>query len=105
MNNLDQFYTKTEIAEKCYNLTIEHTNINDYNYILEPSAGTGSFYKLLPEKKRIGLDLEPKYKGVLEMDYFDFRPDYTKKYMVYDNRHCRNCTNYRNHRNIQYGTN
>jgi len=85
INSLDQFYTKTEIAEKCYNLTIEHTNINDYNYILEPSAGTGSFYKLLPEKKRIGLDLEPKYKGVLEMDYFDFRPDYTKKYMVIGN--------------------
>ena len=85
MNSLDQFYTKEHISEECINTLKKYISFNDYDYILEPSAGTGSFYKLLPKNKRIGLDLEPKFNGILKMDYFDFIPKKNKKYIVIGN--------------------
>ena len=62
--SLDQFYTTPEIAKKCYDILKNKINEAEFDYILEPSAGTGSFYKLLPDKRRIGVDIEPKYKGI-----------------------------------------
>lgn len=83
--NLDQFYTNSNIAESCYQKVCEVININDYDVLLEPSAGTGSFYKLFPENKRMGLDLDPKAEGIIKMDYFDYKPEKEKKYIVMGN--------------------
>ena len=72
-NSLDQFYTKEAIAKLCWNYLI-HTissldkNINDL-FFFEPSAGKGSFYSLMPEHRRIGMDLEPKCGGVKLQDF------------------------------------
>lgn len=85
MNSLDQFYTKENISKECIKTLKKYISFDDYDYILEPSAGTGSFYKLLPENKRIGLDLEPKFNGILKMDYFNFIPEKNKKYVVIGN--------------------
>lgn len=84
-NGLDQFYTNENIANECYNTFKEHITLNDYDYIVEPSAGTGSFYKLLDINKRIGIDLEPKYEGIIEQDYFTFQSQPNKKYVVIGN--------------------
>lgn len=83
--NLDQFYTKNEIAKKCYDLLLDNINIDDYDIILEPSAGNGSFYKLLPINKRIGIDIEPKYDGIIKEDFLKFIPDKNKKYLIIGN--------------------
>jgi len=67
---LDQFYTKPEIAQKCFNFAkTVLQNINRFQFI-EPSAGTGSFFNLLPNKylqynkkkykTRLGFDIDPK---------------------------------------------
>lgn len=45
-DKLDRFYTPHSSAEHCIN-TIE--NIKDYDLIIEPSAGSGSFSNLIPE--------------------------------------------------------
>ena len=82
---LDQFYTNHNIAVKCLKTLNTHINYSDFDYILEPSAGTGSFYKLLPIDKRIGLDLEPKYEGIRQLNFFDFNPEKDKKYLVIGN--------------------
>ena len=82
---LDQFYTNHNIAVKCLKTLNTHINYSDFDYILEPSAGTGSFYKLLPIDKRIGLDLEPKYEGIRQLNFFDFKPEKNKKYLVIGN--------------------
>jgi hypothetical protein len=37
--SLDQFYTTDEIAKKYYNIFLNY--IDDYDIILEPSAGKG----------------------------------------------------------------
>jgi hypothetical protein len=62
--SLDQFYTKPKVARECLD------TLKDYpcDIWLEPSAGTGSFYNLLPENK-LGYDLEPKAEGILQQDF------------------------------------
>ena len=82
---LDQFYTKPHISLQCYDKLKEHINVDDFDIVMEPSAGTGSFYKLLPEDKRYGIDLEPKCEAVIKMNFFDFLPDPNKKYLIIGN--------------------
>ncbi len=67
---LDQFYTNPIFAQKFISSIKKVVKLHDYDYILEPSAGSGSFYNLLDENKRIGLDLEPKAEGIIQTDFF-----------------------------------
>ena len=85
-NSLDQFYTKETIAKLCWNHLIDITpslnkNIKDL-FFLEPSAGKGAFYKLMPEQRRIGMDLEPKCDSVKSQNFLktlkiEFEPHHT----------------------------
>jgi hypothetical protein len=83
--SLDQFYTKSDIAEICWSKVIEYTDIDKCDYIVEPSAGKGAFFSLFPETKRIGMDLVPKYPHVTKMDFFDFKYIVNKKYATVGN--------------------
>lgn len=85
MKLLDQFYTNHDISKKCIEIFKKHVDFESYDFILEPSAGTGSFYKQLPMNKRIGLDLKPKYKGIDQMNFFDYVPLKDKSYIVLGN--------------------
>lgn len=82
-NGLDQFYTNPKYAKRCYEITKERVpNFKSYDLELEPSAGDGSFYKLLSPKKRHGLDLDPKCNGVVKQDFFTYRPKSTFKKII-----------------------
>lgn len=75
----DQFYTPIPTAEYCYNKSIEiiskyESNLDKYNFI-EPSAGSGNFFRLLPKDKRVGLDIEPKYDGIISSDFLLWYPN------------------------------
>ena len=72
MNNLDQYYTKDDIAIHCINKVKTFIDISKYT-IIEPSAGTGAFFKYLPQA--IGLDLEPKYQGIIKQDFLEYIPN------------------------------
>ena len=63
-DSLDRFYTKPEIALKCISLI---DNLDGYDTIIEPSAGSGSFSKPL---KCIAYDLAPSAEGIIEADWF-----------------------------------
>ena len=92
----DQFYTKPNIAEYCFKKFQEVSNnlginLNRYTFI-EPSAGCGYFYQLLPKNRRIGIDIEPKRlpgidnKGIIKSDYLKWYPkNKKKKYVVVGN--------------------
>jgi DNA polymerase III subunit gamma/tau len=72
---LNQYYTKTEVARECiaYIKQIYPSDYEDYyDIFLEPSAGTGSFFELLPANKRLGLDIEPKCFGVIQGDFLQY---------------------------------
>jgi hypothetical protein len=71
---LDQFYTNTEVAASCYEKLLKilrDEKGEEINVFIEPAAGSGSFYSLLPENKRVGYDLDPKCDGVEKVSFFD----------------------------------
>jgi hypothetical protein len=82
----DQFYTLPNVAVNCLNIVKDKYDLDDFDFILEPSAGTGSFYNILPEAKSIGLDIDPKCDGVAEQDFLEYNSyDITKRYLVIGN--------------------
>ncbi len=66
----DQYYTKPDTAKKC--LELLGSDLSKFEHIIEPSAGRGDFYNLLPVDKRIGLDIDPKADGIIALDFFNF---------------------------------
>lgn len=73
----DQFYTKSDISEKCFNiLTDNYPELLKDSWILEPSAGTGSFVeaflgKRVKSEDIYAFDIEPKHPLVRHADFFD----------------------------------
>lgn len=75
----DQFFTDTKTAEYCYNQTLKvlgdlGVDLREYTFI-EPSAGDGSFYNILPIHQRVGVDIEPKCEGVEKQDFLKWKPN------------------------------
>lgn len=84
-NKLDQYYTKPEIAKELFEKTVKiiskFDNISEYQW-LEPSAGDGVFFNLLPEKNKIGIDIDPKIEDVIKMDYLDYKIENSKTIVI-----------------------
>lgn len=84
---LDQFFTKTDVAKKYYSEMIEflkNKNIKmEECLFVEPSAGNGEFFKLLPSSNRIGLDLYPMIEGIIQVDFLDWQPPVTDKKIIF----------------------
>lgn len=73
----DQFFTSNKMAQKCIDITFDflgdYINLNDYIFI-EPAAGNGAFFNLLPEPK-IGLDIENfNNDKILIQDFLEYYP-------------------------------
>lgn len=73
----DQFFTQIQIAQECFDIFKEEIqkygdDPNDYTYI-EPSAGDGSFVKVLPQNT-IALDIEPRHPSIINADYLTWVP-------------------------------
>ena len=73
MKRLDQYYTFPLVAGNCisYLKNVLHANFFNFNAytFIEPSAGDGAFYDLLPPDRRIGIDIEPKAEGIFRSDF------------------------------------
>lgn len=82
---MDKFYTKPVVAEYFFNTLKNIINVDDFDICLEPSAGNGSFFNLLPPKKRMGLDIIPDHDEIIQMDFFNFVPQKNKKYICIGN--------------------
>lgn len=86
--SLDQFYTNDDVALQCFNIVKSFVDLNDYDIILEPSAGKGSFFKLFPQDKRVGIDIDPKYEedgSIIKQDFLQYCAESNKKYIVIGN--------------------
>ena len=85
----DQFFTPNITAKYCYSKFIEIITANgdsEKNYtFIEPSAGNGVFLKILPDNRRIGFDIDPKFSEINKQDYLDWIPEEDKKYIVIGN--------------------
>lgn len=61
----DKFYTKSDISKLCINML----NLSDFDLIIEPSAGNGSFSKQI--KNCIAYDLVPEDETIIQQDFFE----------------------------------
>lgn len=75
--DLDQYYTRSDIAKQCVRYlarAIEYMPDRNTLFYLEPSAGSGAFYDLLPSERRMGLDIAPKRAEILKQDFLTWKP-------------------------------
>ena len=76
--DLDCFYTHPDIAHECSEslysiMQTDGVEPNDYHFI-DPSAGTGVFYSLMPENRRTGIDILPTRPEFIGEDYLTWSP-------------------------------
>lgn len=85
--DLDQFFTNKDIAMRYYNsllIFLENEGLKKEDCLfIEPSAGEGSFFNLLPRDSRIGLDIMPLATGIIKQDFLSWKPKRTKKKIVF----------------------
>lgn len=76
MDHLDKFYTIPSISLKCIQtFEAEYGSLNDFDVVIEPSIGSGSFYKQLIAKKKIGIDISPDFidENIIKMDFLKYQ--------------------------------
>ena len=87
---IDHFCTRTDIAKYCWEnfykyLIKEKVDLSEYKFI-EPSAGLGAFYDLLPKNKRIGIDIVKSNNQFIQQDFLSWQPkDKKQKYIFVGN--------------------
>ena len=64
---LDQYYTRQHVAQNLYGVFQKFRNPGRYQ-LVEPSAGTGSFFRLMPQGS-LAFDVDPKYPGIRTADF------------------------------------
>lgn len=75
---LDQFFTRPAIAKACWEslykqMETDGANIDHYEFV-EPSAGLGAFYDLLPDNHRIGIDVVRYRPEFIQNDFLTWSP-------------------------------
>lgn len=84
--DLDQFFTKKSLAEYFFTILEDYLVKEEIEaqWWLEPSAGSGAFYHLMPENLRTGVDISPQIEGIVHADFLEYPlPD--KKYITLGN--------------------
>ena len=79
----DKYYTPKEIAEYCYNKTMEVIGVENITEIIEPSAGQGVFLDI--DEKIIGYDIKPDDPRIKEQDYLKLDIEYKKGRLILGN--------------------
>lgn len=88
--DIDHFCTRLDIAKLCWEnlckyLAGENVDLSQYKFI-EPSAGLGAFYDLLPKKRRIGIDIVKSNPDFIQQDFLSWQPENKKqKYICVGN--------------------
>lgn len=70
----EHFLTGDALASRCVRRVDEVLDLNSFDLIVEPSAGEGSFLRLLPPGKRLGLDIEPGTPEIRRVDFLQWDP-------------------------------
>lgn len=70
---LEQFFTPIDTAQQCVELVRDLIDLTHVELYVEPSAGDGVFFELLPPGQRVGIDIEPRHPEIVRSDFFDWR--------------------------------
>lgn len=80
-NRLDKFYTNNDIAKMCVDMI---PDFNDFDTIIEPSAGSGNFSKI--SDRCIAYDIHPEDKNIIQSDWFDVdKSQFSGRTLVFGN--------------------
>jgi hypothetical protein len=83
---LDQFFTKKHIASYCHGSLLkimkDHGEDTSTFHFIEPSAGAGVFFDLLPKARRVGIDIAPMRPDFVQQDFLDWDPSPSKRKIV-----------------------
>jgi hypothetical protein len=85
----DQFFNPINTAKNCFDLFYNEIKKMDEDYkdftYIEPSAGDGSFLRVLPENS-ISMDIDPKHDSIVEYYYLNWKPQRSdNKFVVFGN--------------------
>lgn len=72
--NLDKFYTIPEVSAKCLDHVASIYGWTEWDIVIEPSAGNGSFLKQIPLSNKIGIDIAPEAEDIIEKDFLTYTP-------------------------------
>lgn len=70
----ERYFTPPDLARRCVGLVAARFGLETFDLVVEPSAGEGAFFDLLPPSTRLGIDVDP-YPGLLRGDFLAWRPD------------------------------
>lgn len=79
----DKYYTNDSLAKYCVNKTFEVLGAN-WDRIIEPSAGSGSYLKYLPQNV-LAYDIKPESNNIIEQDYLTLDLPYVKNTLIIGN--------------------
>ncbi len=86
-NTMDKYYTKQSVVEMCLKRIKENVEIDEYDFIVEPSAGNGAFIdgiKSLTNNYKF-YDLYPQNEEIEKQDYLEVDSNEMWK-IKYDNK-------------------
>ncbi len=83
---MDEYFTKPEVAVKCWQLVLDYLGGGaESKFFIEPSAGAGAFYFLMPPERRLGFDILSRHNEIVERDFLTWRPADVKDFVVVGN--------------------
>lgn len=71
---MDKFYTLPEISEKCLSIVGERYEWSHWGLVVEPSAGDGSFLTRIPTPRKVGIDIAPEHRDIINQDFLTYTP-------------------------------
>lgn len=81
----DKFYTIPSVSKHCIDTVGKKIKWSQWDLVVEPSAGNGSFLKQIPTQNKIGIDILPEDENITKCDFFDYKPPKVKKILVIGN--------------------
>jgi len=75
----EQYFTSKEVVEQSLSFLAKYFDLDNFDLVLEPSAGSGAFLLRLPETHRLGLDIFPMHDEVKQQDFFSWLPSQGSK--------------------------
>ena len=67
---LDKYYTKKKVVRRC----LEEVKVLPYSYdfVIEPSAGSGVFYDEIDHKNKFGIDIAPQHSEIAKGNWLEY---------------------------------
>ena len=64
-----QYFTKSEVVHRCL---VQLGSLPKYDLVVEPSAGNGTFLEAIEPENKVGLDIDPQHRSVIQADWFAY---------------------------------